>query len=261
PNMQRRTLAAALLLLLLASGTAQELLQEVPLDMAPDAFDDEYQGCAGAMEAELPALNRSDMARNDIYAKAWAGAVAVLSERRRSGLRPRGLTVAQETALMAYTMQGPLYGDFNRAVRGAGTSRQHYRNTFHFKTLHFLLSRALQVLRDAQPRRCHRVYRGVSGLHFTAKPHSSVRFGHFTSCSLSPSDARRFGRDTFFSLETCHGALIHNFSYFPGEDEVLVPPSEVFQVTNVSHDSGSVFIELHSQGLNSSYNCEFLQGE
>ncbi|NWI18926.1 NARE ribosyltransferase, partial [Crypturellus soui] len=79
-------------------------------------------------------------------------------------------------------------------------------------------SRALQVLRDAQPRRCHRVYRGVSGLRFAARPHQPVRFGHFTSCSLSPSDARRFGRDTFFSLETCHGALIHNFSYFPGED-------------------------------------------
>ncbi|KAM8821572.1 GPI-linked NAD(P)(+)--arginine ADP-ribosyltransferase 1 [Eudromia elegans] len=238
-------------------GMHHELLQEVPLDMAPDAFDDEYRGCAEAMEAELPALNRSEMARNEVYATAWRRARAELSTRRPAG--PPALTAAQQTALMAYTMKGPLYGDFNAAVRGAGASRRRYLDAFPFKTLHFLLSRALQVLRAAQRRRCLRAYRGVSGLRFAARPRRPVRFGHFTSCSLSPGDARRFGRDTFFSLETCHGALIHNFSFFPGEEEVLVPPAEVFQVTNVSHSSGSVLIELRSQGLNSSYNCEFLQ--
>ncbi|NWJ02493.1 NARE ribosyltransferase, partial [Crypturellus undulatus] len=255
------SLLLLLLLVLLAPGTVQSSLQKVPLDMAPNAFDDEYQNCTSTTEAKLPALNRSDMARNDIYTKVWANATAVLRKRRPWRLRSRGLTVAQETALMAYTMETPLYKNFNEAVHGAGTSWQCYNNTFHYKTLHFLLTTALQVLRDAQPNHCHRVYRGVSGCQFTAKHNSSIRFGKFTSCSLRLNRARKFGCHTIFSLKTCHGALIRDFSYFPNEEEVLVPPSEVFQVTNVSRNSSTVFIELRSRGLRSNYNCAFLTGE
>ncbi|NWI21827.1 NARE ribosyltransferase, partial [Crypturellus soui] len=220
----------------------------VPLDMAPNAFDDEYRDCAGAMEAKLPALNQFEMARNNIYAKAWADATVEQRKRRPLRLRSRGLTVAQETALIAYTMDTPLYKNFNEAVHGAGASRQHYHNTFHYKTLHFLLTRALQVLRNAQPSRCHHVYRGVSGYRFTAKRRSYVRFGRFTSCSLRPNCAKSFGCHTIFSVETCHGALIRDFSCFPQEEEVLVPPSEVFEVTNVRQEQNTVVIELRSQG-------------
>ncbi|XP_062443344.1 GPI-linked NAD(P)(+)--arginine ADP-ribosyltransferase 1 [Rhea pennata] len=234
-------------------------VKEVPLDMAPDAFDDEYRGCAGAMEAELAELNRSEMAVNPVYAAAWASAAGRWGERRHAAPRPRGLTPEQETAILAYTMQSPLHGAFNAAVREAGRSGRHYLDRFHFKTLHFLLSRGVQALRGAQPRRCRRVYRGVSGVRFAATPRRAVRFGHFASSSLKNASAWRFGHDTFFSVETCYGVAIRNFSFFPDEDEVLIPPSERFEVASVARAGSQVLIELRSKGLHSSYNCEFVQ--
>uniref|UniRef100_A0A8C3KXD7 NAD(P)(+)--arginine ADP-ribosyltransferase n=1 Tax=Chrysolophus pictus TaxID=9089 RepID=A0A8C3KXD7_CHRPC len=47
-------------------------------------------------------------------------------------------------ALLAYTTQMDLYEVFNRATRDGGRSRQHYLSSYPFKTLHFLLTRALR---------------------------------------------------------------------------------------------------------------------
>ncbi|XP_067145621.1 erythroblast NAD(P)(+)--arginine ADP-ribosyltransferase-like [Apteryx mantelli] len=269
--MERPAPAAVLLLVLvlvvlgtLVAGVAPRKrdlfpVKEVTLDMAPSSFDDRYRGCAGTMEAELAELNRTEMTGNRVYAEAWASAVSRWGEWRHAGPRPRDLKPQQEMAILAYTMQGPLHGEFNAAVREAGLSRRHYLDHFHFKTLHFLLTTGLQALRDAQPRRCRRVYRGVSGVRFGAERHRSVRFGHFASSSLRNASAWRFGRDTFFSVETCYGAVIRNFSFFPEEDEVLIPPSESFEVTGVAHAGGRAIIELRSQGSFSSYNCELVQ--
>ncbi|TRZ14097.1 hypothetical protein HGM15179_013018 [Zosterops borbonicus] len=72
------------------------------------------------------------------------------------------LTPDQAVALMAYTMKElNLYKEFNDAVREAGNSSWKYRNKFHFKSLHFLLTRALQKLRCLD--KCQDVFRGPSG--------------------------------------------------------------------------------------------------
>ncbi|XP_068786989.1 GPI-linked NAD(P)(+)--arginine ADP-ribosyltransferase 1 [Struthio camelus] len=263
--MERAALGVLLLLAgTLAAGVAlrrRDLfpVKEVTMDMAPGSFDDEYRGCAGAMEAELAELNRTEMASNRVYAEAWASAVSRWGERRQRAPRPPGLKPEQELAILAYTIQGPLHGEFNAAVREAGRSRSYYLDHFHFKTFHFLLTKGLQALRDAQPRRCSRVYRGVRGVRFAAERRRSVRFGHFTSSSLRNTSAWHFGQDTFFSVETCYGVAIRNFSFFPEEDEVLIPPSESFQVTSVSRAGGRTVIELRSQDSFSSYNCAFVQ--
>ncbi|NWS12714.1 NRT1 ribosyltransferase, partial [Pachyramphus minor] len=77
---------------------------------------------------------------------------------------------------------------------------------------------ALGALRDAQGRRCHRVFRGVRGLRFSARPGRSVRFGHFASASRRNRSSWAFGSDTVFHVHTCHGAAIRDFSFFPDED-------------------------------------------
>ncbi|KAF4796164.1 hypothetical protein TURU_086439 [Turdus rufiventris] len=43
----------------------------VPLDMALNSFDDQYQGCGPAMKVELPALNHSEFQNNPHFAKLW----------------------------------------------------------------------------------------------------------------------------------------------------------------------------------------------
>ncbi|XP_039567192.1 erythroblast NAD(P)(+)--arginine ADP-ribosyltransferase-like [Passer montanus] len=247
-------LAQTLALLAMAT-TAVEM---VPLDMAQDSFDDQYQGCGPAMTAALPSLNSSEFQRNPLFAQAWPKAIAKWQS-RGSPLSSLS-SPAQAIALMAYTMND-LYENFNPAVRTAGRSRQEYRDNFHFKTLHFLLTQALVTLRHAQGRQCHNVYRGVDGVRFKAKQGDIVRFGQFTSASQSEETAMRFGIDTVFHVHTCHGVEIREFSNYPGEKEVLIPPFETFKVVEISEEEDSAWIQLHSTGTFSNYNCEWLGGD
>ncbi|NXS33708.1 NAR1 ribosyltransferase, partial [Pomatostomus ruficeps] len=248
-------------LALLALTVATAAIKVVPLDMAPDSFDDRYRGCRGDMLRALPALNSSEFQQNPNFASAWALA---MDEWRVQTSPGSPLTPAQAMALLAYTAPMPLHRAFNAAVRAAGRSRQEYRDGFPFKALHFLLTDALGTLRDAQGPRCHRVFRGVRGVRFRARRGDTVRFGHFASASLCENVACDFGTDTTFNVTTCQGVAIREFSFFPDEDEVLIPPFETFEVTNVTNVTmagDKVQIWLHSTGTFSKYNCEWLRGD
>ncbi|NXS51264.1 NARE ribosyltransferase, partial [Brachypteracias leptosomus] len=229
------------------------------MDMASNCFDDQYWGCSHMMEEELAELNRTEFARNRVYAEAWTSATR--EWQRRKDEIPQTLRPELAIALLAYTMECSLYRTFNRAVREAGRSLQEYLQNFHFKVLHFLLSEALRALREAGPQRCYNVYRGVQGIHFTAWRRQTVRFGQFASTSLKESNAEDFGKNTSFSVKTCYGVPISDFSFYPWEKEVLIPPFEVFEVSNVAHKDGRAFIELRSQSARSNYNCELVKGD
>lgn len=228
--------------------------------MALTSFDDQYKGCAEAMEAELEELNRTEFATNRVYADAWERAAVLWRERKHDVTVPQDLRPEHAMAVMAYTVQGNFHRDFNAAVREAGSTRDFYVNRFSFKTFHFLLTRALHVLRDASTPRCQKVYRGVRGVRFTGERLRPVRFGHFASSSLKNESALRFGNDTFFTIETCHGVSIKNFSFFPDENEILIPPFEKFKVSNFTKTPGTTFIHLQSLQDDSVHNCVWVKG-
>uniref|UniRef100_A0A8C6QK06 NAD(P)(+)--arginine ADP-ribosyltransferase n=1 Tax=Nannospalax galili TaxID=1026970 RepID=A0A8C6QK06_NANGA len=247
--------------------------QETPLDMAPASFDDQYAGCAADMAAALPDLNHSEFKANKVYADGWALANTQWQERQAWGpawglgptrppLRPPGFRDEHGVALLAYTANTPLHKEFNRAVREAGRSRTHYLHHFSFKTLHFLLTEALQLLGSGlRSPQCRQVYRGVQGLRFRpAGLGTTVRLGGFASASLQNVAAQHFGEDTFFGIWTCLGAPIKGYSFFPGEEEVLIPPFETFQVVNASRAAqGPARIYLRALGKRSTYNCEYIK--
>ncbi|XP_035186665.1 GPI-linked NAD(P)(+)--arginine ADP-ribosyltransferase 1 isoform X3 [Oxyura jamaicensis] len=244
-----------------ATGSKRDLdaIKEVAMDMVLSSFDDQYQGCSRMMGKELEELNRTEFT-NPAYAEGWRGAVMEWRNRWGHAARPTVLQQEQAVAVLAYTAERGLYRQFNAAVREGGRSREHYLQSFPFKTLHFLLTKALHTLREAQGHGCHRAYRGIKGTRFTAQLQHTVRFGQFTSASLQKKVAQSFGQDTFFFLDTCYSVPIKNFSFYPGEDEVLIPPFEVFKVTNFTHGRDGNFIHLHSQAARSTYNCEFVKG-
>uniref|UniRef100_F7DR71 NAD(P)(+)--arginine ADP-ribosyltransferase n=1 Tax=Equus caballus TaxID=9796 RepID=F7DR71_HORSE len=242
--------------------------KETPLDMAPASFDDQYVGCAAAMMAALPDLNYTEFQANKVYADGWALASSQWRERQAWGPEwglsptrlpppPPGFRDEHGVALLAYTANSPLHKEFNAAVREAGRTRAHYLHHFSFKTLHFLLTEALQLLsRRQRSPRCHQVFRGVHGLRFQpAGPGATVRLGGFASASLQNVAAQQFGEDTFFGIWTCLGAPIKGYSFFPGEEEVLIPPFETFQVINASRPAqGPARIYLRALGKRSTYN-------
>ncbi|NXQ04746.1 NRT2 ribosyltransferase, partial [Vidua macroura] len=244
-------------LALLAMTVATAAIKVVPLDMARDSFDDQYPGCRRAMTELLPALNRVEFQQNPRFAGVWVKAAA---KWWRRGPPVTPLSPEQAIALMTYTMKD-IHKEFNDAVRVAGRSRREYRDNFHFKTLHFLLTDALAALRDARGPRCHYVYRGVRGVRFEARRGDTVRFGRFTSTSPRKQIAQQFGTDTTFQVQTCQGVDIREFSSNPSEEEVLIPPFETFEVTSVTQEGDRALIQLRSSGTFSRYSCEWLRGD
>ncbi|NXG02560.1 NRT1 ribosyltransferase, partial [Sakesphorus luctuosus] len=244
-------------LLVLLAGTLATGIEEIVLDMAPNSFDDRYLNCHEEMVEKLPMINRSEFASNKLYAQVWAEAAAQ-PPRPQGALRQR----EEAIALMAYTMSSGLSKEFNTAVHEGGRSQQEYLNNFHYKVMHFLLTEALSDLKGAQtPSACFPVYKTIRGTWSTAKQGQIIRFGQFTSTFLTQQEAEGSGAVTVLRLDTCHGAMIKEFSFQTQQEEVLIPPFETFRVTLISHQSDTTFIQLSSHGAYSKYNCAWLKGD
>ncbi|XP_066060089.1 erythroblast NAD(P)(+)--arginine ADP-ribosyltransferase-like isoform X2 [Chamaea fasciata] len=242
-------------LALLAMAVATAAISVVPLDMARNSFDDQYLTCSDKMSKKFPELQGSDFLKNKEFKENWAVAMA---QWQNQGSVSSPLTPDEAIALMAYTMTDMnLYEQFNDAVHEAGSSSWKYRNEFHFKSLHFLLTRALQTLRQLGD--CKDVFWGVSRYQFEVNKDDEVRFGQFTLAALSET-FQRLGKDTVFQVHTCHGVDIREFSMHPWKEEVLIPPFETFKVIAVSKEGNMMYIELRSTGNSSNYECEWLKG-
>uniref|UniRef100_A0A8C3TKI0 NAD(P)(+)--arginine ADP-ribosyltransferase n=1 Tax=Catharus ustulatus TaxID=91951 RepID=A0A8C3TKI0_CATUS len=242
-----------------ARGVPGSSLPTMELLMAPNSFDDQYRHCHFKMLKALPALNRTEFVPSGEYAVAWGKAVALWDKQHSPG---SPLRLEQAIALVAYSMEEGLYLQLNRAVREGGRSRREYLHNFHFKVMHFLLTEALRDLRGVQGHpRCLHVFRGVSGIRFTSRPGRIVRFGQFASSSLLRSVSDFYGTTTTFEVDTCHGADIRDYSRYPDEEEVLIPPFETFNVTGVTQQGDDIHIHLRSHGVYSRYNCAWLRGD
>ncbi|XP_032063746.1 erythroblast NAD(P)(+)--arginine ADP-ribosyltransferase-like [Aythya fuligula] len=245
-----------------ATGSRQDVraITEKVMDMVENSFDDQYQGCRTEMEEKLKTVNSTEF-QNKTYADTWRKAAEHWQNQWGNSNHPQVLQREQAVAVLAYTARGNLYKQFNTLVREDGRSREHYLQHFPFKTLHFLLTEAVHTLQKTQNTECYNVYRGIKGIRFTAQLNHTVRFGQFASTSRQKEVAESFGKDTFFFVYTCYGVSIRNFSFFQKQDEVLIPPYEVFKVTNVTHYPNGTHIHLHSHSTHSKYNCALLKEE
>ncbi|XP_064559306.1 erythroblast NAD(P)(+)--arginine ADP-ribosyltransferase-like [Zonotrichia leucophrys gambelii] len=244
----------AQILALLAMAMATTALDVFRLDMAPDSFDDQYRDCGPAMKAALPALNSSEFEQNKEFAEVWVKAAA---EWQRRGPPESPLSPEQATAIMAFTMTDPR--TFNDALRVVGHSRQEYRDNFHFKTLHFLLTDALATLRDAQKGQCRDAFLKVCDTRFEAQRGDTIRSGLFVPMFLSKPTGECPG-ETMLEVHTCHGVEIQFFSEYPEPEIMLIPPFETFKVTQYIQQGDKTQIQLQSTGTYSKYNCEWLRG-
>ncbi|NXP96287.1 NARE ribosyltransferase, partial [Passerina amoena] len=242
-------------LALLAMAMATTAVNVIPLDMAPDSFDDQYRGCVPAMKAALPALNRSEFEQNKKFAEVWVKAAAEW----QSHWPPESpLSPDQATAIMAFATID-LFSMFSDAVSVAGRSSQEYRDNFHFKTLHFLLTDALATLRDAQKGQCRDAFLQVCDSRFEAQHGDTIRFGLFMPVFLS-KPIGECSNSTTLELRTCHGAEIPFYTIQPELKIMLIPPFETFNVTQYTQEGDKTQIQLQSTGTYSKYNCKLLGG-
>ncbi|XP_063804825.1 ecto-ADP-ribosyltransferase 5-like, partial [Pseudophryne corroboree] len=227
--------------------------QAQDLDMMPDAFDDQYLCCRDDMEREAPKILQQEK-RHSQFAALWDTAWRYWQTEKGGLVLPEKFRDEYGTAVALYTMASPIYSQLNRNVSIAGRSRDYYMNNFHFKALHFYLTRALQVLGKGCAQR-YQVYRGITR---TSNVHNRYRYGQFTSSSLSYNVAQRFGTATFFQMSTCFGASIADISYHKNEQEVLIPVAETF---NKIKQTGNTYEVTSTGQLCSYYDCAYLGGE
>lgn len=226
-------------------------LISIPLSLSSDSVDDMYYGCSEKMLIKvkrhyLPGSTREGL--HSTYTKLCA-----LKAMKNKDIYDL-LSWNHFRALCAYTAAS--YNDLNRAVRRGKAS---YKTSFGFHALHFLLSDAIRLLKLNQ-RSCYTTYRR-SKLLFSGEFGQTIRFGSFASSSLS-KDLHQFGRRTCFEIHTCFGAYLKSYSEFDSdEDEVLIPPYEMFKIVSVDMSGENnlhcdAFYKLETAGVYSSLNCQ-----
>uniref|UniRef100_A0A3Q1HDE3 NAD(P)(+)--arginine ADP-ribosyltransferase n=1 Tax=Anabas testudineus TaxID=64144 RepID=A0A3Q1HDE3_ANATE len=251
-------LLSALLCFLLCSMLPVDSMmvrQPVPLNMAEDAVDDMYDGCTDAM-AETVKNKYFEEENTGIFGRVWENAEFCAIKKLKHP-KPQALTKSHLQAICAYTSNYKrFHATFNDHIRN---DRSKYGTSFQFHSFHFWLTSALQIINR---KKCHTTYRRTDGT-FTGWVNQLMRFGSFTSSSYKTT-LTNFGRNTCFQITTCSGAYLKYYSYFgDSEQEVLVPPYEVFRIVEVKPgylvwglaDCRSVYT-LTSVGVKSSLNCK-----
>ncbi|MEQ2176349.1 hypothetical protein GOODEAATRI_027066 [Goodea atripinnis] len=228
-----------------------------PLDMAPNSVDDMYNGCEDQMNKIVTLLlNREN---NGQFREAWLQAEQYYN---MNWANTNILKKEEIMALYSYTLEDPpLYNEFNKAVRTQ--NRQYKTNQFKFHALHFLLTMALRSLKS-KAKECITTYRRTKS-KFKTDVNKEIRFGAFTSSSVGSYPSTTFGKESCFEISTCFGAEISRFSRFESENEVLIPPYEVFKITDIKKRSlknwklpCKVVYKLNStRNPHSNLNCAF----
>ncbi|XP_073661464.1 ecto-ADP-ribosyltransferase 3 isoform X2 [Tursiops truncatus] len=238
-------------------------VQAEMLDMADNAFDDEYLKCTDRMELKyVPQLLKEEKASLQLLEDVWENAEAKWEARKTQLSLPMGFKDNHGIALMAYVSeaqeQTSFYHLFNEAGKMAGQSRKDYVYGFQFKAFHFYLTKALQLLR----RPCENSYKNVvysvrQTTLSTSGGLNQVRFGYFTlAYSTKPQVAN--DQDVLLTINTCFGIAIEKFFDKESERIILIPLNEVFHVTQ--DGTGNNLILQSTNKTCSHYECAFLGG-
>lgn len=232
------------------ASLGKEQLRIIHLGMMPDSVDDMLFGCSPATMIEVERKFSAHESKE--FAEAWGRAKECARSRLPNGLKT-GLTEKQLEAICLYT-GNQVYQDFNTAVR---SQRKDYGSKFKFHHLYVFLTSAVQTLKQQQP--CLTSYRR-SDIQFIGKDGERIRFGSFASSSKR-TDRINFGTKTCFQIKTCDGAFLGDFSVYPDEEEVLIPPYEVFKIIKVQPaglKNCEVLFVLESSGCKSEMNCKLV---
>ncbi|KAM9474616.1 ecto-ADP-ribosyltransferase 5-like [Salvelinus alpinus] len=228
------------------------------LDMAPDSVDDKYDGCTTEMYTKAAKYLQEERNSNSKFNEAWK----IAEQKAKS---PKyGLYREHSIAMYLYTNNKPktksksqsFYFDFNKAVRNG---KSLYGKTFQYHSLHFYLTDAIHILKLSQTT-CRTTYRRTGTYFDQSVVDKEIRFGSFTSSSQLKT-LYTFGNVSCFEIKTCFGANLTYYSAYANESEVLIPPYEVFKVTEVQKNQWcEVVYKVESTRSQSNLNCRLLNG-
>ncbi|KAL6479547.1 hypothetical protein MHYP_G00129800 [Metynnis hypsauchen] len=213
-----------------------------------NSIDDAFEGCREEMYGHVETLLQKELKED--FKKAWDEAKESLKSKEK--LNPS----LQELALCAYTTKH-IYRKLNSEMR---ERKDRYTTSFGLISLHFLMTDAIQARNPKAT--CRTTYRRTT-VSFT-KIEKLVRFGSFASSTCNPYSPKfiSYGKETCFVISTCHSAPISDLSVVPEEDEVLIPPYEVFKSEQLKdlHELSDceVVYRLTSKGTKSNMKCVYV---
>ncbi|XP_055746994.1 ecto-ADP-ribosyltransferase 5-like [Salvelinus fontinalis] len=203
--------------------------QIFPLDMTPDSVDDKYEGCRDEAFKRVDGYYLPhEKTTTTNFRRAWD-----IAEKHASNPKD-GLQKVHSIAMYLFTNNKPqppsesIYIDFNEAVR---RGRHGYGTSFQYHSLHFYLTDAIQILKQSQTT-CRTTYFRTNVTFDQDVDNEEMRFGYFVSSSLRKT-LYHFGDTSCFEINTCFGVNLTYYSAYANEGDVLIPPYEVFKVTNV----------------------------
>eukprot|EP00759_Apiculatamorpha_spiralis_P023802 PhF_6_TR27352/c0_g4_i1/m.40211 len=172
------------------------------------------------------------------------------------------LTEDDVCALYVYTLETEIYGDMNWGLREDNADVLHrYKGYMHY-LLRAMGKLPRHNLKDSQ------LYRGIDlDLEHAYAGAAFVRWHAFSSTTASPLVVADFVKSsgmtgkpptgTVFLVRSRHGVYLHDFSEFPKESEVLLPPNTLLRVTQKLQDTTK---ELLQSYIGFDLSCVFMVG-
>ncbi|XP_034543145.1 ecto-ADP-ribosyltransferase 4-like [Notolabrus celidotus] len=199
-----------------------------PLDMAPESIDDMFDGCRSEAASIIDLFGVFEWHFNRHFSFAWSVA-------ERSAKKPAHKKVKDDhaIALYMYTKVKNIQRDFNKGVQ----TGKHKYNTHEFKLhyLYFYMTDAIRVLR-LNKTACRTSYLRTR-THFDRDVNNTnMRFGAFTWTAMSKRSLSFNGDVSCFEINSCFGADISYYSATKQKGQMLIPPYEVFHITDVLTD-------------------------
>ncbi|KAK7912901.1 hypothetical protein WMY93_013112 [Mugilogobius chulae] len=237
---------------------------KIPLDIAPDAVDDMYEGCTkdALDKLVLSDLLHEELNNSVVFQTAWLQPQSSACPK----VIPGGLK-QHTTALRTIAAdEGTLRKALNNAVYEHGRNATTYEDDFHFKSLHFLLMDSIRLL-DPGLSVCTTVY-SFSDPAFSAQKGSTVRLGRFwvgySSLEILKK-ASDLSDEVILSITTCFFAEL-GVNICSKEPMTLLSPTEEFTVEDVrdieeeDNDVSYQMIVLKHSQLKSTHNCYIFSG-
>lgn len=229
--------------------------------MFDNSVDDDFEGCTTEM-LNLVLKTYLENEKHGQFKEEWEKAEKKLVNTHLS----QGLTKNHLIAMSLFSLPSPqFYKDLNDAIENG---KDDYKNgNFGKYSLYFFMVDAIKHLKIKN--KCQTSYRGVAKTVKELTKMSNVRFGRFASTSRSPQVAHIYSGDkTCFEILTCHGADITAYSNVKDEEEILIPPYEVFEVVDIKKNQDffkqgkcEVFYKLKSKQIQSDLRCSVVNGQ
>ncbi|XP_035516490.1 T-cell ecto-ADP-ribosyltransferase 1-like [Morone saxatilis] len=212
----------------------------LPLDMATDSIDDMYDGCRSETASVIDLLGVFEWHFNRDFSLAWASV-----ERHAKKPAHKHLKEDHAIVLYLYTKMKNIQQAFNEAVKTGKYKYSTYGFKFHY--FYFYLTDAIQTLRQNQTS-CRTTYYRTWKQFDHNVINSNMRFGAFTWVASSKQSFDFNSNVSCFEIHSCYGADITHYSATKQMGQVLIPPYEVFKITDVRTDDSwcSVVYKLHS---------------